>query len=182
MSLEQLKMRIPSYAKDIKLNLEAILSNTEAVNLKSIQITGMVLAAAYAAKQVDLIQNLEAYAREQGIDEAALCGIKAAASVMAMNNIYYRSTHLIQDTTYMKLPAKLRMNVIANPGIEKQDFELYCFVVSAVNGCGMCLDSHAKTLIASGFGQEEIQYSLRIAAIVHALAQVFVIENSSFLS
>ncbi len=94
---------------------------------------------------------------------------------MAMNNIYYRSLHLMADHSYLKLPAKLRMNAIGNPGIPKSDFELYCLAVSAVNGCGMCLDSHEKVL-RNHFTQEGIQSALRIAAVVHAVAATLTAE------
>ena len=66
---------------------------------------------------------------------------KAAAAIMGMNNVYYRSLHLLKNPEYRTLPARLRMNIIANPGVDKVDFELWCTAVSAVNGCGMCLDS-----------------------------------------
>jgi alkyl hydroperoxide reductase subunit D len=91
---------------------------------------------------------------------------------MAMNNVYYRATHLVSNTTYRTLPAKLRMNVIGAPGIEKADFELYSMAVSAVNGCGMCLDAHEAELRKHGLTTEQIQTSLRIAAVINAVAKV----------
>ena len=38
---------------------------------------------------------------------------------MGMNNVYYRFLHLVEDAEYAQLPARLRMNVIGNPGIDK---------------------------------------------------------------
>src|SRR5204862_96628 len=66
----------------------------------------------------------------------------AAASIMAMNNVYYRFLHLVEDAEYAKLPARLRMNVIGSPGIARADFELLALAVSAINGCGTCVASH----------------------------------------
>ena len=63
---------------------------------------------------------------------------------MAMNNVYYRFVHLASNPEYGTMPAKLRMNVIGTPGIDKDDFELFSLAVSAMNGCGMCIDSHEK--------------------------------------
>ena len=63
---------------------------------------------------------------------------------MAMNNVYYRFVHLASNPIYGTLPAKLRMNVIGAPGIDKADFELFSLAVSAQNGCGMCIDSHEE--------------------------------------
>ena len=63
---------------------------------------------------------------------------------MAMNNIYYRFVHLVHAADYKTMPAKLRMNAMAKPGVDKVDFELWSLAVSAVNGCGMCLEAHEK--------------------------------------
>ncbi|MEP0313657.1 carboxymuconolactone decarboxylase family protein, partial [Hyphomonas sp.] len=84
--------------------------------------------------------------------------------------------HLISNATYRTLPAKLRMNVIGAPGIEKADFELYSLGVSAVNGCGMCLDAHEAELRKHGLSTEQIQAGIRIGAVVNAVARVLAAE------
>ena len=89
---------------------------------------------------------------------------------MAMNNVFYRTRHLLSDHEYGTLRAGLRMNVIGNPGVDKVDFELWSFAVSAVNGCGACLDSHEKTLRQHGVSAQGVQSIVRIAAVVHAVA------------
>jgi alkyl hydroperoxide reductase subunit D len=89
---------------------------------------------------------------------------------MAMNNIYYRFTHLASAPDYKTLPARLRMNVIGKPGVDKVDFELWCLAVSAINGCGVCIDSHEKILRDAGLTAEQIQTAVRIAATVHGVA------------
>ena len=106
----------------------------------------------------------------------ALKAAKAASAIMGMNNVYYRSIHLISNATYRTLPAKLRMNVIGAPGIEKADFELYSLGVSAVNGCGMCLDAHEAELRKHGLSTEQIQAGIRIGAVVNAVARVLAAE------
>ncbi|MBV9576880.1 MAG: carboxymuconolactone decarboxylase family protein [Gammaproteobacteria bacterium] len=70
----------------------------------------------------------------------------------------------------------LRMNVIANPSIDKVDFELSCLAVSAINGCGMCMDAHTHELSKVAISQVAIQSAIRIASVVNAVASVFVIE------
>jgi alkyl hydroperoxide reductase subunit D len=87
---------------------------------------------------------------------------------MAMNNAYCRFTHLMGGD-YAMLPARLRMSVMAQPGVAKVDFELYALVVSAANGCGMCMESHERALRAAGLTMEQVQASVRIAAVVHAV-------------
>jgi alkyl hydroperoxide reductase subunit D len=88
---------------------------------------------------------------------------------MAMNNVYYRFTHLVGGG-YPALPAKLRMNIMAKPGVDKVDFELWSLAVSAINGCGMCMESHEKVVRHGGLSAEQVQTAVRIASVVHAVA------------
>jgi alkyl hydroperoxide reductase subunit D len=94
-----------------------------------------------------------------------------------MNNIYYRFTHLVGGD-YPTLPARLRMNVMLRPGVERVDFELWSLAVSAVNGCGMCMESHEKVVRQAGLTQEQVQAAVRIAAVVHAVAVTLEAEAS----
>ena len=91
---------------------------------------------------------------------------------MAMNNVYYRFTHLAANKEYATMPARLRMNVIGAPGIDKVDFELFSLAVSAMNGCGMCIDSHEAVLKKAGVTAEVIQGAVRIAAVMQAVGTV----------
>jgi lipoyl-dependent peroxiredoxin subunit D len=97
---------------------------------------------------------------------------------MGMNNVYYRSLHLLSNPEYRTLRAGLRMNVLANPGVEKTDFELWSTAVSAINGCGMCLDSHEAELKKHGVPATHIQAALRIAAVVNAVSRVLAAEEA----
>ena len=62
------------------------------------------------------------------------------------------------------------MNVIASPGVPKADFELWSLAVSAINGCGMCIDAHEKVLVEAGVTTDAIQTAVRFAAIVQSAA------------
>ena len=168
MSIDALRDIIPDYAKDIRLNLGTLASEA---SLTDQQKWGVFLASALAAGNARLIR-LVADEVEDKLTDQAKNAAKAAAAIMGMNNVYYRATHLMQAEDYRKLPAKLRMNVIASPGVEKVDFELWSFAVSAVNGCGMCLDSHEKVVRKAGLTVEQVQAALRIAAVVHAAGAV----------
>jgi lipoyl-dependent peroxiredoxin subunit D len=77
---------------------------------------------------------------------------------------------LASSPDYRQMPARLRMNVIGKPGVEKADFELWSLAVSAINGCGMCIDAHDKILREASVTAEQIQAAVRIAALVHAVA------------
>lgn len=179
MSIETLKAKIPDYAKDIKLNLSSLLGGTEPLKLTNQQIGALALAAAYATRQKTVIQSLEEFAKQRELTDETIHAVKAAASIMAMNNVYYRSVHWIHGDTYVKLPSNLRMHILQKHGIVPQDFELYCVVISAINGCERCLASHVAVLEKGGVGTAEIHYSLRLAAVIQALAQVLTIEEVS---
>lgn len=170
MNIELLKNQLSDSAKDIRLNLSSVLSEEGAPDLNLTQIYGIALASAFATKQTDVIQAIRAEA-EPYLTEQDISAAKAAATIMAMNNIYYRFVHLVSDKSYAALPAKLRMNVIGNPGISKMYFELNCLAVSAINGCGMCIDAHTKELDKAGSSKLAIQSAIRIAAVIHATAQ-----------
>ena len=122
--------------------------------------------------------RIEAAARAAGLSEEALNAAKGAAAIMGMNNVYYRSLHLLQNGEYKTIPARLRMNLIANPGVEKTDFELWSFAVSAINGCGACLDSHEAELKKRSVSAQQIQTALRIAAVVNAVSHVVAAEQA----
>ncbi|MBX3453875.1 carboxymuconolactone decarboxylase family protein [Ferrovibrio sp.] len=166
MSLETLKNALPDYARDLKLNLSSLA--TEA-SLTQQQRAGTFVASALASRNAATIQAIVAEFGPQ-LSAEALTAAKAAAAIMGMNNIYYRFVHLMGDSSYKTMPAKLRMNVIGKPGVEKADFELWSLAVSAVNGCGMCIEAHEHELRKADLSADAIQAAIRIAATVHAVA------------
>ncbi|MFE3449419.1 carboxymuconolactone decarboxylase family protein [Nonomuraea sp. NPDC059194] len=166
MSIDTLKAALPDYAKDTKLNLGSV---TTTSSLTDQQLWGTVLACALATRSARVIAEVSQEATGN-LSAEAVKAAKSAASIMAMNNVYYRATHLIGDEQYSTMPARLRMTVIGNPGVDKVDFELWCLAVSAINGCGRCLESHEQVLRGAGMPREQIQEALRIAAVVNATA------------
>lgn len=171
MDIASLKKRIPDFAKDLRINLSNVLSADGAPGLNDAQRHGTAIAVAYALGDQDLLQAVESNAGED-ISLEYRKGARAASAIMGMNNIYYRFLHLSSNPEYGQLPARLRMSVIGNPGIEKADFELFSLAVSAVNGCGLCVDSHEKVIRQHGISAEGIQSAVRIAAVLHAVAAV----------
>lgn len=168
-TLDALKEMLPDTAKDIRLNLSAVIKEDSASGLSLSQVRGIALSAAFATKNPDVIAALAGEAVSLTPEEIAAA--KAAATIMAMNNVYYRFVHLAGDVELSNLPAGLRMNVIANPGIDKITFELYSLAVSAINGCGMCIESHAAAATKAGISKVGVQHCARIAAVVNASAQ-----------
>jgi alkyl hydroperoxide reductase subunit D len=169
MSLDTLRASIPAFAKDLRLNLESVLAETGVPGLEPRQIRAVAYASAIASRHRPLTDALAAQAGEL-LDATELDGVRTAAAIMAMTNVYYRFTHLVGDPEYATLRAGLRMNAMASPGIDKPTFELCALAVSAVNGCGACLEAHEKVLRQHGLAAPAIQGAARIAAVVHAVA------------
>ncbi len=166
MSLDALKDKIADFAKDVRLNLSSMASDE---TLTPVQKYGLFAACGIAARNPQVRQALIAEAA-QHIDETALNAAKAAAAIMGMNNVYYRFLHLASNEEFRTMPAKLRMNIIANPGVAKVDFELWSLAVSAINGCGTCIDAHEAELRKAGVGSPAIQTAVRFAAIIQSAA------------
>jgi lipoyl-dependent peroxiredoxin subunit D len=173
MSIETLKNRLPEYAKDLKLNLGSLAAE---IALTPQQRAGTFIASAIASRNEDVTRAIVAEFGPQ-LSAEAQNAARAAAAIMGMNNVYYRFTHLVGGD-YPSMPAKLRMNVMARPGVDKVDFELWSLAVSAVNGCGMCMESHEKIVRAAGLTQEAVQAAVRIAAVVHAVAATLDAEDA----
>jgi alkyl hydroperoxide reductase subunit D len=169
MSLQDLRNALPDYAKDLKLNLDSVLSEAGSPGIDGKQVRAIALASAIAGRHAPLVAAVEAFASGQ-LSPEEINGAKAAAAMMAMNNVYYRATHMIHNDEYGTMRAGLRMNIIANPGIDKMTFELACLAVSAINGCGACLDSHERTLRQHEVSAQGVQSALKIGAVMHAVA------------
>lgn len=164
MSIETLQDQLPSWARDIRLNLSGVLSQPD---LSTAQIWGTALACAMATRNPALIRAIAPLAAEK-LDETALEAAKGAAVIMGMNNIYYRFTHMAGDPEYTKMPARLRMNVIGSHGTDKLDFELWCLAVSALHGCEACVRSHEAVCREKGASKATVQGVVKIASVLHA--------------
>ena len=168
MALKEFAGTLPDFAKDIRLNVGSLLNEQQLGDQRKY---GLLLACAHGAGYKPLVDATEAEVEGKLSPEAATAA-RAAAAVMAMNNVYYRFTHLAGNKEYLNMPAKLRMNVIGAPGIDKADFELFSLAVSAMNGCGMCIDSHEQVLKKAGVNAETIQNGVRFASVMKAVATV----------
>jgi alkyl hydroperoxide reductase subunit D len=168
MSLKQFADALPDYAKDIRLNLGSILSDQLMPEERKL---ALLLTCAHGSGYKPLVEAAEGQARDKLSDVQANAA-RGAAAVMAMNNVYYRFVHLVANPEYGKMPARLRMNIIASHGIAKEEFELMSLAVSVMNGCGMCIDSHERVLLEHGVKPDAIQAAVRIAAVMKALATV----------
>ena len=142
MKFEKIKSLLPDYAKDTKLNLSSLSNETI---LEENAFAGIVLTSCLTTQNKKMISMALDEASDI-LSKSELNASYLAASLMAMNNIYYRSIHLLSNNDLASMPANLRMNAMASHGIDEINFELWCFAASAIKGCGICLDSHEQEL------------------------------------
>ncbi|STX50647.1 alkylhydroperoxidase [Legionella busanensis] len=162
---EQIKEKLPEFAKDVRINLSKVMDLNQTDGLEVQQIVGSALAVAYHLGNKELIQSLETELEtEQTLRDAA----KLAASLMAMTNIYYRFIHLSEQPELNHVPAGLRMQGMMNPGVDKKTFEVMSLAVSILNGCGACISAHCRNLKEHGFSAQALARIGRIAAIIHS--------------
>jgi len=165
-AVETLRARLPENARDTKLNLQSVL---QPGTLTAAQRWGVAVASAAAARNAELLEAMLSDARLEAGD-TVIDDALAAASLMAMNNVYYRFRHMVGKPSYDQKPARLRMQRIAKPATNKPDFELFCLAVSAINGCEMCIRSHEAAVIEGGLTEDHVHDAVRIAAVVNAAA------------
>jgi alkyl hydroperoxide reductase subunit D len=166
MSLDTLIDSLPASAKDLKLNYSSLVRNN--TELTAQQLWGTVVAAAIATRCATLTAPALAAAAEQ-LSAPALEAAKTVAAVMGMNNIFYRFQHLSSNPKYDTMPARLRMNGLRGHGVEEVDFELWALAVSAINGCGKCVDAHEKVVREKGVTEERVMAVVRVASVIHAI-------------
>jgi lipoyl-dependent peroxiredoxin subunit D len=163
--LDTLKERMPDYAKDIRLNLDAVIARS---SLAPEDALGVALAAAFAVRSVTLVEAFKAHAPPAEA-QAAL----TAAALMGMNNVWYPFVDMAGDAELKTLRPELRMNAYAtHGGVAKKKFEAYALAASIIGKCHFCVASHYETLRKEGLTTQQLRDIGRIAAVVNAAAQV----------
>ena len=165
-ALETFAESFPDAARDIRLNLTAVLRES---SLPERTRFAVALASAIASTSPGLREAIERDGAEF-LDEAAREDAAAAAALMAMNNVFYRFRHQIGKPAYAAVPARLRMQRIGKPQMERAQFELLCLAVSAIEGCEACVRSHEESVLAGGLSEENVLDAVRIASVVRAAA------------
>lgn len=163
--LDAIKDRIPDYAKDIRLNLDAVVARS---SLPPEDALGVALAAAFASKSAPLIEAFRANTPAAEANAAL-----TAAALMGMNNVWYPFIEMAADEELKSVRPELRMNAYATSGgVEKKKFEAYALAASIVGKCHFCVQSHYALLKKEGYTVQQLRDIGRIAAVVNAAAQV----------
>lgn len=164
--VNQIKEALPEYAKDTKLNLDAVLLRS---TLDPVVAQGCALAAAFAAGNSRISTAIDAEIEDRKEADAAL----TAATIMAQNNVWYPYVEMAGDPALKGLPAGLRMNGILNHGgTTKKNFEAYSLAASIVGKCHFCVKAHYDTLKKEGMTVEQLRDIGRIAAVITSVAKV----------
>jgi alkyl hydroperoxide reductase subunit D len=164
--VDQLKDSLPEYAKDIKLNLDAVINRS---SIDAEHATYISIAAAFATGNGKLLAFITANANDETEKKAAL----TAGAIMAQNNVWYPFIEMADDVNLKGLPAQLRMNAItSHGGTTKGKFEAYSLASSIVGKCHFCVKAHYETLKEEGYTVEQLRDIGRIAATINALAKI----------
>jgi alkyl hydroperoxide reductase subunit D len=164
--VDQLKETIPDYAKDTRLNIDAVIKRS---TLAAEEAESCALAAAFATGNTKVWTWIQSQIGDQKEAEAAV----TAASLMAMNNVWYPYVEMAEDAGLAGLPAQLRMNAIAtHGGTTRARFEAYSLAASIVGKCHFCVKAHYDTLKKEGYSVEQLRDIGRIAAVITAVARV----------
>jgi alkyl hydroperoxide reductase subunit D len=164
--VDQLKEGIPDYAKDTRLNIDAVVKRS---TLAPEEAEACALAAAFATGNTRLWTWIQGQVADQTEANAAV----TAASLMAMNNVWYPYLEMAGDENLSGLPAQLRMNAIAtHGGTTRARFEAYSLAASIVGKCHFCVKAHYDTLKKEGYMVEQLRDIGRIAAVMTAVSRV----------
>lgn len=175
MPLTSLRDALPAYAADQRHNLITLV---EEKLLTEQQKWGCLLACACATGSAALIGAVEEDAVTR-LSPAARNAAKSAATIMAMNTVYYAAINQLNNHDYRSQAPGLSMGALSQTDVDKIDFELWAFAVSAVHKCDVCLNVHEAELHKRNVPLERVQAALRIAAVMSALATAIAIENAA---
>jgi len=164
--VDTIKEALPDYAKDVRLNLDSVIKRS---SINEELASACALAAAFATGNGKLVSFIQSNIADEKERDAAL----AAASIMAMTNVWYPYVEMVDDENLKGLPAQIRMNTIASHGgTTKERFEAYSLAASIVGKCHFCVKAHYDELKQMGYTVEQLRDIGRIASVVNSVAKV----------
>jgi alkyl hydroperoxide reductase subunit D len=168
-SLNLLEKGNSRYVRDLKLNLTSTLTSA---HLSEKECALVALSIAVNNNNGVLTNFLERVALEKGATAEEIAEAAGCASLLALNNVFYRFRHFTGKEKYTQIPARIRMQLMSSPVTGKEFFELMSIAVSAVNGCEMCVNAHEKSILALGSTEERVFDAVRIASIITSAGKV----------
>jgi len=157
------------YVRDLRINVKNAVQS-ENISLKEAYL--IALGVSVNEKNKVLIKSFTTLATEHDATEAEIAEVYACTSLLSVNNVFYRFRHFVEKESYQNMPARIKMNIMMNPVLGKEFFELLSLVISAVNGCEQCVKSHESSVIKLGSSEARIFDAIRLGAIIRGLSQV----------
>jgi len=167
-NLEAMAEGETKFLRDLRINLKNTLAS-ENFNLKDAYL--LALAVAINEGNKVLTASFTKLAKSNNAGDNEIAEAIACASQLATNNVFYRFKHFIKSSNenYQSMPAGIKMNIMMNPVLGKELFELISLAVSAVNGCESCVNSHEESVRKLGSSEARIFDAVRLASIVRGL-------------
>ncbi|MET3113125.1 alkyl hydroperoxide reductase subunit D [Pedobacter sp. CG_S7] len=157
------------YVRDLKLNFSSTFSSS---HLNEKECALMALSIAVNNNNAVLINFFEQQALAKEATAEEIAEAVGCASLLALNNVFYRFRHFTGKEKYTQIPARVRMQLMSSPVTGKEFFELMSIAVSAVNGCEMCVNAHEQSILGLGASEERIFDAVRIASIITSAGKV----------
>jgi len=169
-NLQTLATTDARYLKDLKLN---VTNSLGAATLTKKEAYLIGVAVAVNEKHAVLQAAFEKLAQQEGANDKEITEAISCTSLMNANNVFYRFRHFVNKEFYTATPAGIRMSIMANPVLGKEFFELLSLVISALNGCEMCVTSHEEAVVKHGTEQQRVLDAVRLGAVLRSLAVLF---------
>jgi alkyl hydroperoxide reductase subunit D len=168
-SLEAMLLGETKYVRDARINLKNVLGS-QSFSQKEAYL--LALSIAVNEKNRVLMTSFTELAKQQGATDAEIAEIHACASLLSVNNVFYRFRHFIKKDSYQTMPAGIKMTIMMNPVLGKEFFELVSLAVSAVNGCEMCVTSHEASVLKLGTSEQRVFDAIRLAAVIRGISAI----------
>ena len=168
-SLEAMVVGQTKYLRDARINLKNVLTSASFTPKEAYLLA---LSIAVNEKNNVLIESFTKLSKQNEATDADIAEIHACASLLTANNVFYRFKHFIKKESYQTMPAGIKMNIMVNPVLGKEFFELASLAVSAINGCEMCVVSHEASVIKHGATEQRIFDAVRLFAVVRSICAI----------
>jgi lipoyl-dependent peroxiredoxin subunit D len=157
------------YLKDMRMNLSAFLRSQD-INKKEFYLLALAIANNNGN---ELLQKaFSEKAKLEGSNDSEVADALACVSIMSANNVLYRFRHFMHKESYDQMRAGMRMQIMQNPVLGKEFFELVSLAVSAVNGCELCVKAHEEAVLKLGTTETRIFEAVKIASVVTSVCKV----------
>ncbi|RCR69499.1 carboxymuconolactone decarboxylase family protein [Larkinella punicea] len=169
-SLETLGQVDHRYLRDLKINVGNVLNSSQNLSKKHAYLLALSVAA--NEKYQPLIDSFSSIARQEGATDAEIAETLACTSLLSTNNVFYRFRHFTGKDYYQQTQPGIRMSIMMNPVLGKEFFELVSLVVSAVNGCELCVRSHEESVLKHGATEARVFDAIRLGSVVKGLITI----------